>query len=56
MRHRNKRNRFLHDTLHKIEALNNELKLARAQKEYFRLLYEGLETQMLEIRRQALSP
>ncbi|KIW87087.1 uncharacterized protein Z519_12384 [Cladophialophora bantiana CBS 173.52] len=49
-RHREKRNRFLRETLRSIEALNEELRQTRAQRDYFRLMYEGLETQMLEIK------
>ncbi|EXJ59499.1 uncharacterized protein A1O5_12124 [Cladophialophora psammophila CBS 110553] len=54
-RHREKRNRFLRETLRSIEALNEELRQTRAQRDYFRLMYEGLETQMLGIKSQSNS-
>jgi len=53
VRHRNKRDRFLHETLRSIDSLKEELKQTKTQRDYFRLMYENLETQLLEIRRQA---
>jgi hypothetical protein len=38
-----------------FEALNEELKQTRAQRDYFRLMYEELETQMMENRSQSSS-
>ncbi|KIW70369.1 hypothetical protein PV04_02643 [Phialophora macrospora] len=55
VRHRDKRNRFLHETLRNFEALNEELKQTKAQRDYFRLMYEDLETQMTEMRSQSSS-
>ncbi|OAL39776.1 hypothetical protein AYO20_00688 [Fonsecaea nubica] len=55
VRHRNKRNRFLHETLRSIDSLSEELEHTRAQRDYFKLMYEDLETQLLEIRGQANS-
>ncbi|KAJ9616492.1 hypothetical protein H2200_000211 [Cladophialophora chaetospira] len=55
VRHRDKRNRFLHETLRNIEAMNEELKQTRAQRDYFRMMYEDLETQMMQLRSQSSS-
>lgn len=55
VRHRDKRNRFLHETLRNLEALNEELKQTKAQRDYFRTMYESLENQMVEIRSRSSS-
>ncbi|EXJ62055.1 hypothetical protein A1O7_02488 [Cladophialophora yegresii CBS 114405] len=55
VRHRDKRNRFLHETMRNVEAMNEELKQTRAQRDYFRLMYEDLETQMMEMKSQSSS-
>ena len=55
VRHRDKRNRFLHDTLINIESLHEELKQTRAQRDYFRLMCAGLEGEVVLLRSQASS-
>ena len=49
-KYREKHNRILNDALQKIKVLEAELVCVKAQREHFRLLYEDLETQMLEAR------
>lgn len=49
-KYREKHNRILNDALEKIKALETELTNVKSQREHFRLLYEELETQLLDLR------
>jgi phage shock protein A len=55
VRHRDKRNRFLHEVLRKIEALDKELQQTRSQRDHFRRMFEDLEHQVMQLQSQSSS-
>ena len=49
-RYREKQQTTLTNAMKKIENLSAELKLVRAQKQHFQVMYEDLEAQLLDLR------
>ena len=49
-KYREKQNKVLKDAFRRIELLEAELASVKSEREHFRVLYENLETQLLELR------